>query len=136
MNWQGRRVAVLGLGKSGLAAARLLQRAGCRVRVSDARDTEELRRTAAALREAGVEELELGGHSRRIMDGCEAVIVSPGIAESLPYLRQAVEQGVSLLSEIELAFRFCGSPVVAVTGTNGKSSVVTLLQRVLTAAGR
>jgi UDP-N-acetylmuramoylalanine--D-glutamate ligase len=136
VNWQGRRVAVLGLGKSGLAAARLLQRAGCRVRVSDARDTEELRRMAGGLREAGVEELELGGHSRRIVDGCEAVIVSPGIAESLPYLRQAVEQGASLLSEIELAFRFCASPVVAVTGTNGKSSVVTLLQRVLTAAGR
>lgn len=136
VNWRARRVAVLGLGKSGLAAARLLQQAGCRVRMSEARDTEELRQMAGRLREAGVEEIELGGHSQRLLDGCEAVIVSPGIAESLPSLRRAAAQGLSVLSEIELAFRFCASPVVAVTGTNGKSSVVTLIQRVLTAAGR
>ena len=136
VSWRGRRVAVLGLGKSGLAAARLLQRLGCRVRVSEARETEELRQVAGRLLDAGVEEIELGRHSQQILEGCEAVVVSPGIAESLPLLRWAAAQGLPLLSEIELAFHFCPAPIVAVTGTNGKSSVVTLIQRVLAAAGR
>jgi len=136
VSWEGRRIAVLGLGKSGRAASQLLRRVGCRVQVSELRDTEELREVAARLREAGVEEVELGGHHAQLLDGCDLVITSPGIPESAPMLQWAAEQDVPVLSELELAFRFCRSPVIAVTGTNGKSSVVTVIQRLLEAAGR
>ena len=136
VDWQGRTVLVVGLGKSGVAACRLLRRLGCHVRVSELRDSEELRGVADRLRESGVEQVELGCHSRRVLKGCDAVVVSPGIPESALPLRWALAGGVPVLSEVELAFRFCMAPVVGVTGTNGKSSVVTLIQRALETAGR
>ena len=136
VDWRGRTVLVVGLGKSGLAACRLLRELGAHVRVTDSHDSDALRASAMGLREAGVERVELGAHSPTLLDGCDAVIVSPGIPDSAPPVRWAKRAGLPILGEVELAFRFCAAPVVAVTGTNGKSSVVTLIQRLLEAAGR
>jgi UDP-N-acetylmuramoylalanine--D-glutamate ligase len=127
---------VVGLGKSGLAACRLLQQVGGRVRVTEQRDTEALQILAGRLRESGVEQVELGHHSRRTLAGCDVVVTSPGIPESALPIQQAQALGIPILSEVELAFRFCAAPLVVVTGTNGKSSVVTMIQRVLDAAHR
>lgn len=136
VNWEGRTILVVGLGKSGLAATTWLTQVGCRVRVTDLRDPEALQLPAAQLRQQGVEQLELGHHTRALLEGCEAVVVSPGVPESALPIRWACEMGLPIMSEVELAFQFCMSPIVAVTGTNGKSSVVTLIQKVLSAAGR
>ncbi len=135
-SWDRRRVTVVGLGRSGNAAARLLGRAGCRVRVTDAQDTPALRAERASLTALGVEEVELGGHTRRLVDGAELLVVSPGVSESVDPVRWAEEAGVAVMGEIDLAFHFCQAPVIAVTGTNGKSTVVTLLADVLKASGR
>ena len=134
IDWQGRSVVVVGLARSGIAACRLLHRMGCRVSVSELRDHDAVRAAAQQLKEQGIERAEVGRHSRQMLDGSEAVIVSPGVPESAPPIQWALEAGIPILSEIELAFRMCPAPIVAVTGTNGKSSSVMLIQRVLEAA--
>ena len=136
-SWRGRRVAVVGLGKSGQAALELLCRAGAVVRASDAHDTPALRRVQATwTRAEGVEEIELGAHAERIFKGVALVVVSPGVPESAAPIRWAQAAGIPIISEIELAFQFCRAPIVAVTGTNGKSTTVSLLRDVVTAGGR
>lgn len=135
-SWQGRHVAVVGLGRSGMAAAQWLCRLGCRVRVTEARETEELRAMRDALRAQGVTEVELGGHTPRFLEPAELVIMSPGIPESAAPVRWALEHRIPVLSEIEQAFCFCPSPIVAVTGTNGKSTAVSLIAELLNSSGR
>lgn len=134
-SWEGRRVTVVGLGKSGMAAAQLLRRAGARVRATDARKTEALQRAGAALSRLGVESVELGAHSPRVVDDAELLVASPGVPESAGPIRWGMERCVPIISEIELAFHFCRAPIVAVTGTNGKSTVVSLIAEVLNTAG-
>jgi len=135
-DWAGRSALVVGLGKSGAAAARWLQSVGACVRVTESAHTEVVQRAAAALQVAGIEQMELGGHSPRFCDGAEVVVVSPGVPETVLPIQWAQAHGIPIMSEIELAFRFCPAPIVAVTGTNGKSSVVTLLQRLLEVSGK
>lgn len=134
--WKGRAVAVVGLGRSGLAAAELLCRLGCRVRATDASETDHQRAVKAMLSARGAEEIELGHHSQKLIARSELVVVSPGVAESAAPIQWAREQGLPVLSEIELAYHFCPSPIVAVTGTNGKSTVVTLIAELLRTANR
>ena len=136
VDWRLRRVLVVGLGKSGLAASTFLAGLGCRVQVTDHSDEDATRQRAQQLRDVGLEGIELGGHTTQQLRGCEVVVVSPGVPESAVPLQWAMRQGVPIMSEIEVAFRFCRAPIIAVTGTNGKSSVVTLIQQVLTSARR
>lgn len=135
-SWAGRRVTVVGLGRSGLAAARLLCRVGARVSVTEARDTPELRATVEALLPLGLRDAELGGHSDRLTAGADMLVVSPGVPEHEGPIASAESRGLPILSEVELAFRFCPSPVIAVTGTNGKSTAVTLISEVVRSSGR
>ena len=134
--WEGCRVAVIGLGRSGFAAAKLLCERGARVRVTDARETDTLCRAREALYELGAEAVELGGHTPQMLNQVDCLVASPGVPESTEPMRWAVQHHLPILSEIELAFQCCPSPVVAVTGTNGKSTVVTLIAEILTASGR
>ncbi len=136
LSWAGRRVTVLGLGQSGLAAAKLLRRAGCRVRVSERQTGEALSKTARELEAGGVDAVELGGHHPEMLDGCDLVVISPGIPPTAPAVAWAHARRLPIISEIELAFQFCRAEIVAVTGTNGKSSVVTMIQQALQAARR
>ncbi len=136
VDWRDRVVGVVGMARSGRAACQLLNQIGCRVRVSDRNDTEATRLVARQLLETGVERVELGDHSREIFHGCDVVVVSPGVPESALPVRWAQAEGLPILSEVELAFRFCAAPIVAVTGTNGKSSAVTLIHQLLNASGR
>ena len=135
-SWKGRQVAVIGLGRSGLAAAELLCRLGCRVRATDAHDSDRLQAARRALCAQGAEDVELGHHTQRLIARSELVVVSPGVQESAEPMQWAAELGLPIWSEIELAFHFCPSPIIAVTGTNGKSTAVTLLAELLRAVGR
>ncbi len=135
-SWSGRRVTVVGLGRSGLAAAAWLRQLGAHVRATDARESPALRQSRESLLACGVEEVELGQHSRGLMAGTDVVVVSPGVSEASGPVQWAMEQRLPVISEIELAFRFCSAPIIAVTGTNGKSTAVTLIASLLRAAGR
>ncbi len=123
----GRRVTVIGAARSGLAAARLLQSHGARVFVSDSGTEEKLRESVAGLREAEIS-FETGGHSARVLDA-DLVVISPGVPAATPIVREAVAKGIPVRSELEVASWFCPAPIVAITGTNGKTTTTTLAGR-------
>ncbi len=136
MDWQNKRVAVLGLGKSGLAIAKVLSAKGARVIASDSRTREELAEVAALLPE-GVD-LEAGSHANACIEA-DLIVVSPGVPVGLPVLQAAEADGVEIIGEIELAYRVGkashATPIVAITGTNGKTTTTTLVGEIFKAAG-
>lgn len=134
MELEGKEVMVVGLGRTGVETARFLARRGARVRVSDVRPEPELRGAIEALGDLPVRRL-LGGEKIEWLDGVELVIPSPGVAAENPLLKEARRRGVPILSEIEIAWRFLSPPVVAITGTNGKSTTTSAIGEILKAHG-
>jgi UDP-N-acetylmuramoylalanine--D-glutamate ligase len=128
----GRHVVVVGAARSGIAAAELLRRRGARVTLTESRDTFE---QADRLRGAGVE-LELGGHQGATLASADLIVASPGVALEQPLFDGARARGVETIGELELAWRWVKGPVIAVTGTKGKSTTTTLVGRMLQASGR
>jgi UDP-N-acetylmuramoylalanine--D-glutamate ligase len=130
----GRRALVLGAGVSGRAAARFLLGRGARVAVHDDAPLARLSPDALALVAEGA--LLLAGGVPVAVADFDLAVVSPGIPIDAPLVRALREAGVEVLGEVELAYRFLSAPVVAVTGTNGKTTVTTLLGEILGAQGR
>jgi UDP-N-acetylmuramoylalanine--D-glutamate ligase len=129
---KGKKVTVVGLARSGVAAARLCAREGARVTVTDRRGEAELGPQLAALEGAGARRA-LGGHDLADFEGADLVVVSPGVPMSNPELAAARRRGVPVWGEAELGARFLGeTPVVAITGTNGKSTTTALAGALLT----
>src|SRR3989442_3615716 len=127
-----RHVLVLGFRRTGQAVAAALTARGVRVRVADARPAAALGVTGAP---AGVE-LRLGEDGPQLLAGVELVVPSPGVPRGAPVLAAAVRRGIPVQSEIELAFRLLPCPLVAITGTNGKSTTTSLVGLALERAGR
>ena len=129
---KGQRVLVVGAARSGVAAALLLVRRGASVTLTDRKPViaDEL-----VLRQAGVA-LELGGHRRESFERADLVVMSPGVPLELPEVVGARAAGVPVIGELELASRWLRGPIVAITGTKGKSTTTTLVGRMLEAAGR
>ena len=125
MELSRKKTMVVGLGESGMAVVRFLRERGARVRVNDQRDREALGAAATEAEALGAE-LVLGGHPDSAFEDLDLVVVSPGVPP-LPQLEQAEQRGVPVVSEVELASRFIDAPIVAITGTNGKSTVTTLI---------
>jgi len=134
MEYKGANVAVLGLGRSGEAAARLLLDGGARVTVLDSGDPAPRRETAGKLSSRGAR-VVLGDDALRCVQDFDFAVLSPGIDPGVPLARRPVEAGVPLLGEIELAFRSCRCPVVAITGTNGKTTTTGLAAALLASGG-
>ena len=124
---------VVGLGVSGFAAARALHAAGAHVRVTDGSDDDTLRVRAAELKAMGIE-VELGGHAIALEDVGFAV-VSPGIPPETGIVSGLVAAGIETVSEIELGYRLATCDILAVTGTNGKTTTTELLAVMLDNAG-
>jgi UDP-N-acetylmuramoylalanine--D-glutamate ligase len=123
---RSRKVTVVGLAKSGVAAARLCAREGARVTVTDRRAAAELAAPLGALDGLQVRRA-LGGHDRADFEGADLVVASPGVPLSIPEIAAARARGVPVWGEVELAARFLpGPPIVAITGTNGKSTTTAL----------
>jgi UDP-N-acetylmuramoylalanine--D-glutamate ligase len=125
---------VVGLGESGLAVVRFLTARGARVRVNDQREAKALGAAAAEAQGLGAE-LVLGGHPESAFENLDLIVVSPGVPP-LTQLDEAARRGVPVVSEVELASRFIDAPIVAVTGTNGKSTVTTLIGEMCSRLGR
>jgi len=121
----GKNTMVVGLGETGLAVVRFLRSRGANVRVNDQRDAEALGQAAHEAEALGAE-LVLGGHPVNAFEGLDLCVVSPGVPP-LEVLARAEERGTSVVSEIELAARYIQAPIVAITGTNGKSTVTALI---------
>src|SRR5512140_243709 len=134
MDVQGKRVLVGGLGKSGVASALLLQSRGARVTVSDAKSQEQLRHEIPALLDKGIV-VETGKHGERTFRDQDLIVVSPGVPNNVPALLNARTQGTPIIGESELAARYLQGQVIAITGSNGKTTTTTLTGEVVAAGG-
>jgi UDP-N-acetylmuramoylalanine--D-glutamate ligase len=126
----GKRVLVVGLARSGLASALLCARYGAKVTATDELAETKLADTAQRLRDAGVT-LALGGHPESIFVEQDLIIVSPGVSSNLPQLELARAQGARVWSEIELAWHLLRGRLVAITGSNGKTTTTALVGHIL-----
>jgi UDP-N-acetylmuramoylalanine--D-glutamate ligase len=131
---KNKNVVVLGLGRSGMAAASLLRRDGARVVVRDEGDGGVLKERANRLRQLGIR-VELGNRFDSSTQ-FDFAVLSPGIAPERPIVREIVTRKTPVLSELELAYRFCVCPIVAITGTNGKTTTTELIAAVLEGCGQ
>jgi UDP-N-acetylmuramoylalanine--D-glutamate ligase len=134
MELKDKRVLVVGLGKSGVASALFLKVHGARVTVSDTKSGDELRNEIPVLLDHGIT-VETGGHGERTFRGQDLIVVSPGVPVDAPLLVQARSLGEAVIGEIELASQFLPGPIVAITGSNGKTTTTTLTGEILAAAG-
>jgi UDP-N-acetylmuramoylalanine--D-glutamate ligase len=134
MNLKDKRVLVVGLGKSGVASALFLKSRGARVTVSDAKSTEDLSDQIPSLLDQGIA-VETGGHGERTFREQDLIVVSPGVPVDAPLLVQARALGGLVIGEIELAARFLRGRIVAITGSNGKTTTTSLTGEILTAGG-
>ena len=134
MELNGKHVLVVGLGKSGVASALFLKAHGARVTVSDTKSGDELRNEIPVLLDHGIT-VETGGHGERTFRGQDLIVVSPGVPFDAPPLVQARGLGESVIGEIELAAQFLPGPIIAITGSNGKTTTTTLVGEILTVGG-
>jgi UDP-N-acetylmuramoylalanine--D-glutamate ligase len=134
MDVKGKRVLVVGLGKSGVAAAKLLRARGARVTVSDAKSPEELGKDIPQLLELGIV-VETGAHGDRTFRDQDLIVVSPGVPVDAPQLQQARALGLPVIGEVELAYRYLKGKIVAITGSNGKTTTTTLVGEILAKNG-
>jgi UDP-N-acetylmuramoylalanine--D-glutamate ligase len=131
---QGKRVLVVGLGKSGVASALFLKERGARVSVSDTKTEDELRDEIPILLDHGIS-VETGGHGERTFRGQDLIVVSPGVPVDAAPLVQARALGEAVIGEIELAAQNLPRQIVAITGSNGKTTTTTLAGEIVAAGG-
>ncbi len=131
---KGKRVLVVGLGRSGVASALFLEEKGARVTVSDAKTEDQLRGEIPKLLDRGIA-VETGGHGERTFQQQDLIVVSPGVPGDVPLLAQARQRGIPVIGEIELASRFLKGHIVAITGSNGKTTTTALTGEVISWGG-
>jgi len=134
MKLKNKNILVVGLGVSGVATARFLINRGASVTVSDQKEEQETGFEEPLIREPGIR-MELGPHRIETFERADLIVVSPGVPHTILPIRRAKEQGIPVIGEIELASRFITEPIVAVTGTNGKTTTTTLLGKMLEDSG-
>ena len=135
MELNGKKFLVLGLARTGKACARFLVNQGAIVAISDLRSQAELKEEMTDLEDLSLSYF-LGGEDRQALAGVDCVIPSPGVPVENPLLGDAVARRIPVLSEIEIAYRFLPAPLVAITGTNGKSTTTTLVGEMLKAGAK
>src|SRR6185437_13794709 len=134
MELKNKRVLVVGLGKSGLSSALFLRAQGAQVTVSDTRSAEALAKEIPALLDAGIM-VESGGHGLLTFRRQDLIVVSPGVPMDTPEVKQVKAFGLPVIGELELASRFLNGRVVAITGSNGKTTTTTLVGKIFGDAG-
>src|SRR5947209_3108018 len=132
---KNKRVLVVGLGRSGMAAALFLKARGARVTVSDARSMAALEKEIPALLDAGIM-VEAGSHGLLTFRRQDLIVVSPGVPYDTPELKQVRAFGLPVIGELELASRFLQGQIVAITGSNGKTTTTSLVGSIFAHAGK
>ena len=129
MELKNKKIAIIGLSRTGVATAEFLSRAGARVIVSDTKTAPFLEKEMEALK--GLElDYELGYHGEKSL-AADLIVVSPGVPLDIPFFKKAREKGIPIISEIELAYHFTEGKIIAITGTNGKTTTTSLIGEIL-----
>ncbi len=134
MELKNKRVLVVGIGKSGISAALFLRGLGARVTVSDTRSAVALAEQIPALLDAGIM-VESGGHGLLTFRRQDLIVISPGVSLDTPEVKQVIGYGLPVIGELELASRYLKGGVIAVTGSNGKTTTTTLIGKIFADAG-
>lgn len=134
MDFREKKVVVLGLGSSGLASAKLLKKSGASVFVSDKSDSTKQKEYSSELKKIAID-FELGKHTRTTIEEADYLVISPGISLDSDPVRWAKDKRIEIIGEIELGYQNCRGQIIAITGTNGKTTVTTLIGKVLNSAG-
>lgn len=134
MDTLGKNITILGLSRSGTSAAKLLISKGANVFISEKNDTPDVRDNLKKI-DSGKIKFELGRHSQNFIKDKDFIVISPGIDDQAEPVIWAKHFNIPIISEIELGFLFCPAKIIAITGSNGKTTVTTLISRVLNAAG-
>ena len=131
MSILGKKVLVLGLSKSGIAAAKFAKKHGAEVFLSEGKDIPEAKLTLVKyLRDSGID-VEYGGHTDKFINRAELVITSPGIPPHSDIIKKIRSKNIPVISELELAYRECDIPFIIITGTNGKTTTTALTEHIL-----
>lgn len=133
MEYNGKKALVCGMARSGIAAAKLLNRLGARVTLQDMKKSEEISADVLALEGEGIV-LYTGANPDEIACAQDLIVLSPGIPCDLPFIAAAEEAGIEVISEVELAYRLTPCPITAITGTNGKTTTTTLTGEIMKTA--
>ncbi|MCU0651138.1 MAG: Mur ligase family protein [Candidatus Omnitrophica bacterium] len=133
--FKGKKVAIIGFARSGLACANLLHGIGAHVRITDSKPEADLRDVIKDLASCDIP-VECGKHTKEFIAGSDLAVLSPGVPDEALPVRWALESGIPVISEIEAAWTLCPAPVIAVTGSCGKTTTTTLIGLVLEAAGK
>jgi len=133
-HFKNKKITIVGFARSGLACANLLSELGAQVSITDNQDNALTRRNCAQLKSKDIK-IELGRHTREFIKDRDIVVISPGVADSASAIVWAKESGIPVISEIEAASILCPATIIAITGTNGKTTVTTLIGKVLEARG-
>jgi UDP-N-acetylmuramoylalanine--D-glutamate ligase len=131
----GKRVAIIGMARSGLALARLLKSYGARVFLSELKSEDKLKEEIRTLANLGIE-WECGGHTDQVWTNKDYIVISPGVPDNIPAVQRAQSRTVPIFSEIEVASWLCQAKMVGITGSNGKTTTTTLVGEILKKAGR
>jgi UDP-N-acetylmuramoylalanine--D-glutamate ligase len=134
MNINGKNITILGAERSGIAAAKLAKENGAKPFVSDLADSDSVKKNCKELTELNID-FEIGGHTKKVYN-CDLLITSPGIPSNAEVLKNAMDKGIKIISEIEFASWFCKGKVIAITGTNGKTTTTTLVAHVINNSGK
>ena len=135
MNYEKKKVLVVGMARSGVAAAQLLRASGAEVTVNDSKSEEELGTQLAPLEGLQLER-RYGCGAKELLEGKDCLVISPGIPDSAPFVVQAKEMGIYVIGELELAAQLSRGTMVAVSGTNGKTTTVSLLGEIFANSGK
>jgi len=125
MDLAGKKISVIGAARSGLASAIVLSELGADVFLSELNSADKFPKASSLLTKRNIKH-EFGGHSKQVFD-CQLIVVSPGVPADSDVLNQASEKNIKIISELELGFQLCDGKIIAITGSNGKTTTTSLI---------
>ncbi len=133
---KNKKFTILGAARSGIAVANVVLRLGGVAKISEFKPLDAIRKELEGLKDPSKVAVEAGGHTRAFIEDSDYIVLSPGVRRDVEPIQWAKAKGIEVIGEVEFAYRLCPCPVVAVTGSNGKTTTVTLIAKILEAAGR